>query len=52
MPGVGNLFKSKRTSEQMTELVILLKPVVVNDDSDWATLADESLSRLRGLSGN
>ncbi|MEM9333746.1 MAG: pilus (MSHA type) biogenesis protein MshL [Pseudomonadota bacterium] len=52
IPGVGNLFKSKRTSEQMTELVILLKPVVVNDDSDWATLADESLSRLRGLSGN
>ncbi|MEM6512218.1 MAG: pilus (MSHA type) biogenesis protein MshL [Pseudomonadota bacterium] len=52
LPGVGNLFRSKRTSEQMTELVILLKPIVVNDDKDWATLATDSLSRIRGTSGN
>ena len=52
IPGVGSLFRSKQTSERMTELVILLKPVVVNDDSDWTKMADESLSRIRGTFGN
>ncbi len=52
LPGVGALFRSKRTSEQKTELVILLKPVVVNDDRDWTNLANDSLSRLRGAGGN
>ena len=52
IPGVGSLFRSKRTSDQKTELVILLKPVVIDDDRDWTNLANDSLSRLRGATGN
>ncbi len=47
IPGVGNLFKSRRSVERKTELVILLKPVVVDRDSVWADVANESLERIR-----
>ena len=47
IPGVGNLFKSKRSAERKTELVILLKPIVVDNDRVWTQLANESLNRLR-----
>ncbi len=47
IPGVGNLFKSKRSAERKTELVILLKPIVVDDDRVWTQLANESIDRLR-----
>ena len=47
IPGVGSLFKSKRSQERKTELVILLKPIVVDDDRVWTQLANESLNRLR-----
>lgn len=51
IPGVGNLFKSKQKSSSKTELVILLKPVVIGDDSDWRKLANESLDRIRQSPG-
>jgi MSHA biogenesis protein MshL len=41
IPGIGNLFKSKREATRKSELVILLRPVVINDDSQWANLATE-----------
>ncbi|MDX1518060.1 MAG: pilus (MSHA type) biogenesis protein MshL [Woeseiaceae bacterium] len=47
IPGVGRLFKSTRAVEQKTELVILLKPIVVDGDDVWTSLADESLDRMR-----
>lgn len=47
IPGLGNLFKSKRSVERKTELVILLKPIVVNSDDIWTQMADESLQRVR-----
>ena len=49
IPGIGRLFKSTREIETKTELVILLKPIVVDDDSTWATLADDSLRRIRQM---
>jgi len=47
IPGVGNLFKSTREIERKTELVILLKPVVIDSDDAWTQMADESLQRIR-----
>jgi MSHA biogenesis protein MshL len=47
VPGIGRLFKSERQIESKTELVILLKPVVADDDSVWTKLTDESLQRIR-----
>ena len=47
VPGLGALFRSSRDVERKTELVILLKPIVVNNDEVWSELADESLERIR-----
>ena len=52
IPGVGNLFKSKRAIERKTELVILLKPVVIDSDDAWTRMADESLQRVRQSAGH
>lgn len=43
VPGVGNLFTSTRKVNRKTELVILLKPIVVKSDSDWSRLANDAL---------
>ena len=40
IPGVGNLFKSTRSVETKTELVILLKPIVIDSDDDWTQMAE------------
>ncbi len=47
IPGVGRLFKSKRAVERKTELVILLKPIVVDSDKVWSQIAGESLERIQ-----
>jgi len=52
IPGVGNLFKSKRSIERKTELVILLKPIVVDNDEVWTQLSGESLQRVQQSFGN
>lgn len=49
IPLVGNLFKSTQRTEVHTELVILLRPIVMDDDTQWAQAADESLDRARRL---
>jgi len=49
IPGIGRLFRSERQVELKSELVILLKPVVVDDDHVWAQMADDSLQRIRQL---
>lgn len=51
IPGLGRLFKSTRAVEQKTELVILLKPIVVDNDKVWTTLAGESLDRIEQGAG-
>ena len=48
IPGLGRLFKSQRDSEVKTELVILLRPIVL-DDATASTLATEAESRVEAL---
>ena len=48
LPGVGKLFQSRREVETKTELIILLKPVVADDDGVWASMAGDSLRRMQG----
>lgn len=47
IPGIGALFRSKRIVAKKTELVILLRPVVVEQDESWANAAREPLERIR-----
>jgi MSHA biogenesis protein MshL len=49
LPVVGNLFKSQRRTEVRSELVILLKPVVVESDEQWKDLTGEPLARATAL---
>lgn len=48
IPGLGRLFRSERDIEQKTELVIMLKPIVVDNDQVWTTVADAVLDRIGG----
>jgi MSHA biogenesis protein MshL len=48
IPGVGRLFRSERDQQKRTELVILLRPLVVGDD-DWQPLVDEPTKRIDEL---
>jgi MSHA biogenesis protein MshL len=45
IPGLGRLFRSERDQTVTTELVILLRPIVVTDD-DWPALVQEPMDRL------
>ena len=46
IPGVGKFFQSKRQVNTKTELVILLKPIIADDDDVWASMAGDSLKRV------
>ena len=48
IPGLGKLFRSEQTQRNTVELVILLRPIVVND-SDWPALINEPAQRLKEL---
>jgi MSHA biogenesis protein MshL len=48
VPVLGNLFKSKRDLSTTVELVLLLRPVVV-DDGDWDAMVRESTDRAAAL---
>ena len=37
VPLAGNLFKQRSESSQKTELVILIRPTVINKPTDWAS---------------
>ena len=50
LPGVGALFRSKNSVSRKSELVILLKPIVVDQDLAWSAAAKESLDRIRTMS--
>lgn len=47
LPLVGNLFRQQRWSQRKTELVILLRPVVVTNERDWNTMIRETGDRVR-----
>jgi MSHA biogenesis protein MshL len=49
VPVLGNLFRSQRTTETKTELVILLRPVVVDDDAQWNDLVKAPIDRAAAL---
>jgi MSHA biogenesis protein MshL len=48
IPGIGNLFKSKRDQSTTVELVLLLRPIVV-EDGDWDGMVRESTDRAAAL---
>jgi MSHA biogenesis protein MshL len=49
VPGLKRLFGSSREVETKTELVILLRPIVVDDDDDWPRIIQRSADRLSAL---
>jgi MSHA biogenesis protein MshL len=48
IPGVGRLFRSERDLSKTTELVILLRPMIVTD-ADWPALVQEPNDRLQKM---
>ena len=49
IPGVGELFKHRKDAIRKTELVILLRPVVVNSDEAWQNEIDAARMRIQNL---
>lgn len=49
LPGVGALFRHTRSSSKKSELVILLRPQVINNSSDWTSQVDESRERINKM---
>ena len=49
IPGLKRLFGSSRDVETKTELVILLRPIVVDDDEDWPRIIQPAADRLTAL---
>ena len=52
LPGIGALFRSKRELRRKSELVILMKRIVVDDAQTWADAAREPLERIREFASN
>jgi len=52
IPLLGNLFKSRQTLGTKTELVILLKPIVIGDDGkEWDAMVGASIENAKRLDG-
>jgi MSHA biogenesis protein MshL len=49
VPGLKRVFGSSRDVESKTELVILLRPIVVDDDDDWPRIIQPAADRLTAL---
>jgi len=49
IPGLRRLFGSNREVETKTELVILLRPIVVDDGEDWPRIIQPAADRLSAL---
>lgn len=49
IPFLGNLFRVNNGETQKSELVILLKPTIINGDSDWVPSMDASNQQLKQL---
>ena len=46
VPGLRRLFGSSREVESKTELIILLRPIVVDDDADWSRVIQPAAMRI------
>ena len=51
IPVVGALFKNDQRTSERTELVILITPYVISDDTDARAVTDAFRTRLEGWSG-
>jgi MSHA biogenesis protein MshL len=49
IPIIGNLFKQKKRSNIRSELVILLRPIVVNNNKTWPNYIKDSAGRIKQL---
>jgi MSHA biogenesis protein MshL len=49
VPGLKRLFGSTQDLETKTELIILLRPIVVDDDDDWPRIIQPAADRLNAL---
>jgi MSHA biogenesis protein MshL len=49
IPLLGNLFKSQQKITNHTELVILLRPIVVDSDAQWSQLTGEEMDHAAKL---
>lgn len=49
IPLIGGLFKHKRKAYKKSELVILLRPIIVKDDTQWSTKLKQIQSRVGSL---
>lgn len=49
IPIIGNLFKQKKRSNTRSELVILLRPIVVNSNKNWSNYIKDSAGRIKQL---
>jgi len=49
VPLVGELFKQKRKINRRSELVILLRPIVVDKNRTWAEYIQNSAQRIQDL---
>lgn len=49
IPGIGRLFRQQKDVGRKSELIILLKPQVVQQDSDWADDMEQTQQRMRRL---
>ena len=49
IPFLGELFKQKRNESVKSELIILLRPNVIDNDNDWAEVIGESSNRVQQI---
>ena len=49
IPVLGHLFRSQQRTDERTELVILLRPVVVDSDEQWKQVTGESIEHAVAL---
>jgi MSHA biogenesis protein MshL len=49
IPIIGHAFKNTSRNSMKSELVILLKPTVINSDDNWKPSLDEARDRVRAL---
>jgi MSHA biogenesis protein MshL len=49
MPVIGNMFRHRREVGAKSELVILLRPVVINSDQQWSGQLRNTADRFNNL---
>jgi MSHA biogenesis protein MshL len=49
MPLIGHMFRHTRKTSRKTELVILLRPVVVNSNQAWGQEVQQATQRFRAI---